>query len=133
MSQLALNPPALKAPVVDPRIPVHADSCRIGIRLAVHAIKGVFPTPQMIEEILARGAANVALREFPIQSVLSGAVERRRIYATKALEMLMHHSGQDALTMTSEDLDKIVTKAWHVAGAMDRADMTAQQLDTLGT
>lgn len=133
MTEPTHAPPALKPPTQDLRLPVHADSCRVGIRLAVHAIKGSFPTPQEIEHILKRGVSNITLREFPIQSVLTGACERRRIYATKALEMLMHHSGQDALTMTSKDLDAIVEKAWHVAGAMDRADMTAQQLDTLGT
>jgi hypothetical protein len=123
----------LKPPTQDARLPVHADSCRVGIRLTYHAIKGVFPSPQVIEQILGHGAANVTLREFPIQSVLSGACERRRIYATKALEILLHHLGQDVTTISNKDMDTVVEKAWHIAGAMDRADMTAQQLDTLGT
>lgn len=116
----------------DPRIPVHAESYRAGIRVCFHALKRVMPTPDIVEQIVGTATGNVILKEFPISSVMAAGPERRRMYAFKAMECLLVRSGQESLLMTNEQLDKLVEMAWHIAGTMEEQDRTALQLDTLG-
>jgi hypothetical protein len=115
----------------DPRLPVHAESLRAGIRVCFQALKRVMPTPDVVEQIVATESGHVSLREFPITQVMAQGPERRRMYAFKAMECLLVRSGQESLLMSNDQLDKLVDMAWHIAGVMETQDQTAMQLDTL--
>jgi hypothetical protein len=125
------SPPAGPPKPVTP-IYVHTESLRVGIRLTYLRLRGVIPTEDVVESLVRSGADKLMLREFPIEAVLQGVTERRRMYALKALEVLLLHTVRESGPMGEADLDHIVEKAWHVAAAMERQDGTAMQLSTIG-
>lgn len=117
-----------------PKPTVHAESARVGIRLALVAMQGKLPPNDVINNLLASGASHITFVELPMEMLMQAAAqttERRRFFATKALEMLLVRSG-DSMLLSDDDLERIVAKAWRVAALMEREDMTAQTLDTLG-
>lgn len=123
----------MNTPSPTQRTPVHAESARIGARLAFRVIHGQFPADHVINQILSSGA-ELDYQEFPLEVVgmVSGQkLERRRVFAMKALEALLHHCGEATL-VTDDDLDKLVSKSWNIARAMEREDEVAQQLESLG-
>ncbi len=116
-----------------PPVPCHAESVRIGVRMAFLAIQGQMPDQPTVAHVVGMNKSQVELHEFPMD-VISNAVmarkERRRGYAFKAMEAFLHHVGDQDL-LTEAALDKLVTRSWHVAAAMEREDDVATQLDSL--
>ncbi len=115
-------------------VAVHSGSVIAGVRMACVAIKGTMPDQATVDHILAQGKGHVELHEFPFEVISQAAMarkERRRTSAFKALEAFLHHAG-DPLLLRDADLDKLVTKAWHVAALMESQDDVASQLDSLG-
>lgn len=116
----------------DSRMQVHAESMRVGVRVAFNALQKRMPTADIVEQIMATASGHVILREFPITSVMAAVPERRRMYAFKAMECLLVRSGQESLLITNEQLDKLIEMSWHIAGKMEEQDRTAMQIDSLG-
>lgn len=117
-----------------PPVPVHAESVRIGVRMAFLAIQGQVPDQPTVAHVVSMNKTQVELHEFPMEVISNAAMarkERRRGYAFKAMEAFLHHVGDQDL-LKSEDLDRLVTRCWHVAAAMEREDDVATQLDSLG-
>ncbi len=115
-------------------VPCHLESARIGVRVACIAMQGRMPPEDQVTTILASAKGEIELHTFPMEMVTAAAgarKERRRVFAMKALETLLHHCG-DTQMLTSDDLDKVVSKSWHIAAAMEREDDVATQLDSLG-
>jgi hypothetical protein len=113
---------------------VHAESARVGIRLACIAMQGKAPPEDVVNRLIQSGITQVTFEEFPLDVLKVVKRERhdvRRTFAIRAMEVLLHHAG-DSSMLTNDELDKIVSKAWHMAAAMEREDSTAQQLSTLG-
>ena len=119
---------------MSPPINVHAGSVIVGVNMACVAIKGAIPDQATLDTILATGKDQVEMHQFPFEIIAQAAMakkERRRLNALKALEAFLHHAG-DPLMLRDEDLDKLVTKAWHIAAQMESQDDVAGQLDGLG-
>lgn len=114
-------------------VPVHAESVRVGVRMACLAIHGTLPDPPTIAHIMDKSKSQVELHEFPMEVISAAAMarkERRRLFAVKAMEAFLHHCGDQDL-LTSDHLDRLVTRSWHVAAAMEREDDVATQLDSI--
>lgn len=112
---------------------IHAESARAGIRLGLIAMQGKLPPPDIVNNILQSGTQHMQFVEFPIEMLQQASMqtaERRRFFATKALEMLLVRSG-DSTLLSNDDLERIVAKSWRVAALMEREDMAAQTIDTL--
>ncbi len=115
-------------------VPCHAESVRIGVRMACLAMKGSVPDPGTVAHILTHGREQIDMLEFPFEVISNAGMakkQRRRDYAFKAMEAFLHHCGDHEL-LTNDVLDKIVTRSWHVAAAMEREDDVATQLDSIG-
>ncbi len=117
------------------RLPnIHGDSARAGIRLAIAHLTGRPPSEDTVLSLIrAMPAHGCNVIEFPMDRLDAEARERLinvRIYAMKALEGIIHHSGDT--TMHSPDtFRKMAADAWVVAGEMQALDDVACQLGTL--
>lgn len=117
-----------------PPVPVHAESVRIGVRMAFLAMQGQIPDQPTIAHVVGMNKTQVEMHEFPMEMISNAVMarkERRRSYAFKAMEAFLHHVGDQDL-LTDAALDKLISRCWHVAAAMEREDDVATQLDTLG-
>ncbi len=114
-------------------VPVHAESVRIGVRMAFLAIQGQIPDIATVKHVVSMSSSKVEMHEFPMDVIATAAMarkERRRLCAMRAMEAFVHHCGDHEL-LTGEALDKLVTRSWHIAAAMEREDDVATQLDSL--
>ncbi len=115
-------------------ITVHAESARVGMRIALHHITGNQPSEDTVRALVhALPQAGVNPVDFPLPLLEHSArerSERRRIWALKAMEILLHHAG-DSMLLTSEQLREVATKAWTMAAAMEGEENTASQLDSI--
>jgi len=115
------------------KAPVHAESVRIGIKLACRAMQGQLPPPEIVEGILSQGGAELTPYEFPLDLIGAQVAQRRdlrRTYAIKAMEVLLHQAG-DSVLRTVSDMERLVDSAWSIAAQMERHDNVASSLDTL--
>jgi hypothetical protein len=123
----------MNLPVVP--VPVHAESVRIGIKLAVLAIKGTIPDAAIVQHMVDLGKDQVEMLEFPFETISHAAMQRkqrRREYAFKAMEVLLHRAGEPAL-LTKSELESIISKCWTVAALMESEYDAASLIDTVGT
>ena len=111
---------------------VHAESVRVGIRLAFTSQGHAVPPNDVIERIIATGKHLIEPHEFPLELVTQQTLQRRelrRAYALKSLEVLLQKSdagfGEDAH-------EKAVDQAWAIAAQMERHDNSGLMLDVIG-
>lgn len=112
---------------------VHAESVRVGIRLAFQAHGQAIPSPEMIERILATARTQLNFHEFPLEVVSQQTLQRRdvrRMYAIKALEILLQKS--DSGFGDENPHEKAVDQAWAIAAQMERHDNSGMMLDVVG-
>ena len=119
---------------ISQRSDVHAESVRVGIRLAFVANNMPIPAPEVIERILAVGRGkDLNIHEFPLEIVSQQAAQRRemrRAYAIKALEVLLQKG--DMGFGEEDPHEKIVDQAWAIAAKMERHDNSGLMLDVVG-
>jgi hypothetical protein len=90
---------------------VHAESVRVGIRLAFIANKQPVPSMELVSQQAAQRR------------------EMRRAYAIKALEVLLQKG--DTGFGEENPHEKIVDQAWAIAAQMERHDNSGLMLDVV--
>ncbi len=116
-------------------VPAHAESVRIGIKLAFLAIKGAIPDNTTVQHCVDLGKAEIEMLEFPFETISHAAMQRkqrRRECAFKAMEVLLHRAGEPSL-LSKNELESIVSKCWTVAALMESEYDAASLIDTVGT
>jgi hypothetical protein len=114
-------------------IQTHAESLRVGIRLASLRYTNKIPPDDVVEQIAKSRPPNVILNEFPLDVIAQVPRERqdrRRACARDALTVMLHHAG-DPLMLTQSDIEKLTIKAWQFAAAMESQEDVSYALGQL--
>jgi hypothetical protein len=125
MNQITNKKPTLQ------KSSVHAESVRVGIRLAFLANGQPLPPPDVVDRIMAMGKDQLDAHEFPLELVANQTAvlrDLRRTYAIKAMEVLLHKAGEYG---ADEQLEKIADQAWTVAAHMERHDNSSLAMDSI--
>lgn len=112
---------------------VHADSLRIGIRLAAGRYTGQRLPEDKVAEIVQSLPPQFSAKEFPLDVLTSHYRERcrgRKEVAQRTLEAMLHHAGDPAY-LTEETLKSLVGKAWMLAREMEDQEMGQSVIDQL--
>ncbi len=112
---------------------VHAESVRIGIRLAALNFTGTRLPEDKIAQILRTLPVSFMADEFPLSTLTKqhhDLSRARRDCAQRLLEVMLHHAGEAAL-LSSDESQGLVGKAWRMAMAMEEQEQGQAVLDQL--
>lgn len=116
-------------------VPVHVESARVGVRLAMLQMQGRIPPDDVVDRVLSHPPPNIVMvpHSFPpshLERMSDAVASRRREYATEALRgLLLRHT--ESSFMTEADCARLTTLAWNIARNMLVEEQTASQLDSI--
>lgn len=123
------------APRIAPLPTVHAESVRVGIRLAYQINNQPIPPPEAVERMLALAKKHLDIHEFPLEVIGQHTLQRREIrrqVALKALEILLQKGSDGGFGDDSNNTDeKAVDRAWNIAAMVERHENAGNVLDVL--
>jgi len=112
---------------------LHAESVRIGVRLAAQVFAGQRYPEDKVAAVLRALPAQYKAAEFPLETLTSAykaRTEHRRNCAQRNLEVLLHHAGDPAY-ITDEAAKSMVGRAWMMAREMEDQEVGQNALDQL--
>lgn len=112
---------------------IHGESARWGVRLACHMFQGKAPPDDAVTRILNTRPEHIQVAEFALEALSTvhrERQERRRTYAVRAMEVLLHRI-TDSTLLTAADLEKIAAQSWRLAAMMEREEEVSASLDSL--